>query len=361
MTTLVTGGTGFLGRHLVERLVARGESVRVLSRRVDLELADLGVEIIEGSMDEAQDIRRAIDGAERVYHLAGRVERDPEHAHVMYELHVEGTRRLLDALREQPVEKIVYASTSGTIGISKDSHTIATDDSDTVEHIAHRWPYYLSKIYAERVVQRFVDAHEMPIVTMRPSLLLGPGDRQESSTGDIIDFLGRKIPTTPSGGIAFVDVRDAADAFILAMDQARPGSSYLVNTCNLTLEDLFQRLEDLSGVRAPRLQLPEKTVLAGMKFLGQAMKALGMESGVDPVSVDMARHFWYVDASRAKRELGWSPRSSNDTLRDTIKYIRATRPELDPEAHLDRRLPPAEFVPEETLAFLRELQKYPEP
>ncbi|MEM1350174.1 MAG: NAD-dependent epimerase/dehydratase family protein, partial [Myxococcota bacterium] len=267
----------------------------------------------------------------------------------------------LDALREQRVEKIVYASTSGTIGISKDAHTIATDDSDTVEHIAHRWPYYLSKIYAERVVHRFMDTHGMPIVTMRPSLLLGPGDHQESSTGDIVDFLARKIPTTPSGGIAFVDVRDAADAFILAMDQAQPGSSYLVNACNLTLEDLFQRLEDLSGVRAPRLQLPEKTMLAGVRFFGQAMKALGVESSVDPVSVDMAQHFWYVDAARAKLELGWSPRSSNDTLRDTIKDIRERRPELDPDVQLNRRMPPSEFVPEETLSFLREIQKYPEP
>ncbi|MFW5968171.1 MAG: NAD-dependent epimerase/dehydratase family protein, partial [Persicimonas sp.] len=108
MTTLVTGGTGFLGRHLVDKLVARGEDVRVLTRTFDPSLADRGVEVVEGSLGRAEDVRRAVEGVRRVYHLAGKVERDPRRAHLMYELHVEGTRRLLGALVDEDVEKVVY-------------------------------------------------------------------------------------------------------------------------------------------------------------------------------------------------------------------------------------------------------------
>ena len=351
MTTLVTGGTGFLGRHLVELLVARGEPVRVMARSFDLELADLGVELVEGSMTDPQDIRRAVEGVEQVYHLAGRVERQPKHAHLMYDLHVEGTRHLLDALRDQPVRRIVYASTSGTVGVSHDPDHVATEESPTTEQIVKRWPYYLSKIYAERVVQRFVERHELPIITMRPTLLLGPGDRKSSSTGDVLRFLERKIPATVQGGLSFVDVRDAAQAFVLAMDQGRPGESYLLGACNLTLERFFKRLSDLSGVRAPWLPLPNEAMLMGSRLLDRAMRALGREAALDPVSVEMAQHYWYIDSSKAERELGWTPRNANETLRDTIDWLRAYHPELAPDPH--GKLPPEEFVPAVTLDYLR--------
>ncbi len=144
MATLITGGTGFLGRHLIEQLVARGEqNLRVLSRSFDLELADLGCDIVEGSLDNPEALARATDGVTRVYHLAGKVERDYQNAHRMYALHVDGTRRLLDALRDQPVEKIVVASTSGTVGVSKSADTVADDDSPYAEQTARAWPYYL--------------------------------------------------------------------------------------------------------------------------------------------------------------------------------------------------------------------------
>ncbi|MFU8803440.1 MAG: NAD-dependent epimerase/dehydratase family protein, partial [Bradymonadaceae bacterium] len=176
MTTLITGGTGFLGRHLIDALKARGEkNLRVLTRSFDLELADLGVEIIEGSLNDADDLAGAVDGVKKVYHLAGRVERDLDHAHKMYSLHVDGTRMLLEALKGRKVEKIVVASTSGTVGVGEDPDFMAFDDSPTADLIVKGWPYYLSKIYAERVCEEYIEEHGMPIVIMRPTLLLGPG------------------------------------------------------------------------------------------------------------------------------------------------------------------------------------------
>lgn len=360
-TILVTGGTGFLGRHLVRKLRERhaDADLRVLTRSFDLELADLGVELIEGSLTRAQDVRRAVEGAGQVYHLAGRVERDPARSHLMYDLHVEGTRRLLDALRDQPVDKIVVASTSGTVGVSTDPDQVADDDSPHAEHVVHRWPYYLSKIYAERVCQRFVDEHDLPIVIMRPTLLLGPGDRKQSSTGDVALFMQQKIPSVPRGGLSFVDVRDVADAFIAAMERAPgDGRTYLLGATNLKLRDFFERLSQLTGVRAPWMPIPDEAMSWGSKLLDGAMRALGRKGPeLDPVSVEMSRHYWYIDWSRAVRELDFTPRSPTETLRDTVRWIEQHHPEFASAMSSHRRTPPSAFVPRETVEYARSLQE----
>ena len=363
MTILVTGGTGFLGRHLVDKLVERGEDVRVLTRALNRELADQGVEVIEGSLENPDDIARAIAGVTQVYHLAGKVERDRTRAHEMYAIHVDATRRLFRALSDQqkaggPVlKKIVYASSSGTVGVGKSADFIATDASPMAEKIVRNWPYYLSKIYAERVCQHFIKHHELPIVLMRPTLLLGPGDHTQSSTGDVVQFLQKKIPATMPGGISFVDVRDTADAFISAMERGTPGQTYLLGAANITLSDFFQRLEDISGVSAPRLPIPGKAATAGARFLDQALRAIGKTPDVDPASVEMAQYFWYIDSSRAEKDLEFRPRPSNETLRDTVHWIRAHHAEVatSGKSKAARPAPPAEFVPRETVEFARSI------
>ena len=322
MTTLVTGGTGFLGRHLIKKLIENGEDdIRVLTRNFDIELSNMGVEVVEGSLNSSEDIRRVSAGVERVYHLAGRVERDPKHAHKMYELHVDGTRRLLSTLRDNNLEKVVVASTSGTVGVGTKPDFIADDDSETVENLVHRWPYYLSKIYAERVCQRFIDDDQMPIVQMRPTLLLGPGDSRESSTGDVVLFMKGKIPTLMSGGISFVDVRDAADAFITAMDKAPAGRTYLLGSANLTIAEFFTKLETLTGLKAPWVPLPDDAALAGARLLNSAMRLFGKEAALAPTSVEMAKYYWYIDWSLAQGELGFTTRDPMKTLRDTVRWI----------------------------------------
>lgn len=359
MTTLVTGGTGFLGRHLVGRLLRAGESVRVLTRSFDRALSERGVEIVEGSIQQSDDVRRAVDGADRIFHLAGKVERRREHTHEMYELHVDGTRRLLEAARSSEIEKIVVASTSGTVGVSERPDAVATEETETKESLLRDWPYYLSKIYAERVCEEYVRDYDLPIVTMRPTLFLGPGDWRGSSTNDVVLFLQGKIPGTMSGGLSFVDVRDAAEGFRLAMEKAEPGEMYLLGQANMTVRDFFERLETISGVSAPKLPLPDPLMVAGSKLLDSASRALGRETEIDPVSVEMAQYYWYIDSSKAERELGWTPRNPMETLRDTVRWIRKHRPEFSDDQSTDRPAPPSEFVPDETVAYARELSDRP--
>ncbi|MDQ3919428.1 MAG: NAD-dependent epimerase/dehydratase family protein, partial [Acidobacteriota bacterium] len=151
-TTLVTGGTGFLGSHLVRLLVEEGAAaVRVLSTSAPAWLEGLGVETVVGSITSAEDVRRAVEGVSEVYHLAGRVSREPDDAHLMYELHVTGTRVLCEAASAAGVKSIVMASTSGTVAVTDDGLVVPDEEWPTPLDIVSRWPYYASKVYQERV------------------------------------------------------------------------------------------------------------------------------------------------------------------------------------------------------------------
>src|SRR5215831_13950464 len=224
---LVTGATGFLGEHLCRVLVERGHTVRGLARTGSSTLSELGVEHIRGDVLAGPELARALDGVAAVCHLAGAVSRDPGDAQRMMRLHVDGTRRVLDRMAAAGVSRMVLASTSGTIGVSKDEQ-ILDESAPYAEEIVAGWPYYASKIYQERLAFAHGARLGIAVVAINPSLLLGPGDRRLSSTGDVRRFLRGQIPTVPKGGVNFVDARDAAAAVANAMDKGRAGERYLL-------------------------------------------------------------------------------------------------------------------------------------
>jgi dihydroflavonol-4-reductase len=322
---LVTGATGFLGRHLVDLLVARGHDVVALARHAPRSGAREGVTVVRGDVLDREALQRAVAGCDGVFHCAGRVSRDPRDAEELWRVHVVGTRAVLDACCAAGVRRAVVASTSGTVGISEEAR-VATEDSPTPHALIQRFPYYRAKLYAEQEAlgQR---RDGLEVVCVNPSLLLGPGDVYGSSTGDVRLFLDRAVPAVPAGGLAYVDARDAADALLRAMERGTPGRRYLVNASNVTVREFFARLERVSGVKAPTIPMPRSPALAraGTSLLGRVVKAVGGELPVDPVSVEMAQLFWYVDASRAERELGWSARDPVETLVDTVRDLRGER------------------------------------
>ncbi|MFN2599108.1 MAG: NAD-dependent epimerase/dehydratase family protein [Pyrinomonadaceae bacterium] len=321
--TLVTGGTGFLGSHLVRQLVAAGApNVRVFATSSPAWLSELGVEPVTGSVTNAEDVRRAVEGVESVYHLAGLVSRDERDAHRMYALHVEGTRLLCEAARAAGVESIVLASTSGTIAVTRDGEIVPDEDYPPPLDIISRWSYYASKYYQERAALENFSGEGRRLVIVNPSLLLGPGDERLSSTKVVLDFLTRKIRAVPGGGLSFVDARDAADAMISAMRRGRHGGRYLLGAANWTFDKFFGRLERLTKTNAPRLALPSSLAINGARWLHALSRHWDVAPPVEPTEIEMAEHFWYVDATRAARELGFRPRDPGETLQETVAYVR---------------------------------------
>ena len=319
---LVTGGTGFLGTHIVRQLLDAGEkNLRVMASAVPGWMRDAGVEAAEGSVTNVEDVKAAVQGVSAIFHLAGKVSRENADAIAMNRIHLQGTRVLCEGAREAGVNTMVLASSSGTIAVSEDEQIHDETFPPPVEVIS-RWAYYASKYYQERTAIDGFDGDGRRLVIMNPSLLLGPDDEGLSSTKPVLDFLGRKIPYSPSGGLSFVDARDAAAAFISALEKGRHQEKYLLGASNMSFSEFFARLERLSGVSAPMLKVPKKLAMAGSSFIDSVFKNWGKASPVEPKEVEQAEYFWYFDSSKATEELGFAPRDPQETLQDTISYLR---------------------------------------
>jgi dihydroflavonol-4-reductase len=320
--TLITGGTGFLGVHLVRQLIDAGEkNLRVMASTVPDWMKEAGVEALEGSVTNADDVANAVQNVSAIFHLAGKVSRDNDDAVAMNRIHVQGTRLLCEAATAAGVKSMILASSSGTIAVSEDDQ-IRDETFPAPLEIISRWAYYASKYYQERTALENFDGDGRRLVIMNPTLLLGPDDERLSSTKPVLDFLGRKIPYTPSGGLSFVDARDAATAFITSLEKGRHQEKYLLGATNLTFKEFFARLERLSGVSAPMIKMPKKLAMAGSSFIDSVFKNWGKASPIQPKEVEQAEYFWYLDSTKAKDELGFSPRDPQETLQDTVKHLR---------------------------------------
>jgi dihydroflavonol-4-reductase len=317
---LVTGGTGFIGLHLVPRLLEAGHQVRVVGRTPPAEGQLAGAEFLRGDIRERETVRQALEGVEAVYHLAGLVSFSPKDAARMYELHVHATRELLRVVREVGIQRFILGSTSGTIAVSREER-VFDESADYPIPVVGRWPYYLSKIYEEKLTLEYCQRHSIPLVVMNPSFLMGPGDERLSSTWTVVKFLNRELPAMPNGGLAFVDVRDAADAFLAALTRGELYGRHLLGL-NMSLADFFGRLSRMTGVAPPpRLGLPAPLQVMGAKLLEKWAHVRGTEPGVEAASVDIGEHFFYVDSSKAERELGFTARDPHQTLHDTVQDI----------------------------------------
>jgi len=354
---LVTGATGFLGKHLIEqlrlaepdsrlRIFCRGSSPGDIRARPSQQPPALGdrpstearqppslveggaraddgsqVEIVRGDVTRRDDLMRAAQGVSEIYHLAGVVSRNPGKKWLLYQTHIEGTRNLCEAARRHEVQKIVHVSSSGTIAVSK-GPTVHDEKSSYKHEVVAAWPYYLSKIFAEKLAFAYWEQHRLPIVIVNPSLLLGPGDDRRSSTYDVTLFLRGQILAVPVGGLSFVDARDAAAGLISAMRNGRPGERYLLGGPNWSFREFLDSLSEVSGARAPALQPSLRLSLASARLLRWLMSLVGKSFSLDDESIKMSALFWYCDSSKARKELGFQTRDPVETLRSTVNYIR---------------------------------------
>ena len=248
----VGGATGFLGTHLVRALKEQGHEL-VLASRSGGQVE--GLPVLAVDVLDPVAVAESARGCDGAFLATGKVSRDRDAGEDLHRAHVLGTRGALAGLRSAGVQRVVVASTSGTVAVSGDASQIADENGHVPLSLVAMWPYYRSKLYAEREALE-ANGSDFEVVLVNPSLLLGPGDLRESSTGDVRRFLERAIPAIPAGGIAFVDVRDAAQGMWLAFERGRPGERYILNAKNMTVAAFFQRLERIAGVKAPALRMP---------------------------------------------------------------------------------------------------------
>ncbi|MGI9055191.1 MAG: NAD-dependent epimerase/dehydratase family protein [Pyrinomonadaceae bacterium] len=319
---LITGGTGFLGTHLVRKFLDAGaKNLRVMASSVPEWMTDAGVEPFAGSVTRTEDVAAATKNVEAIYHLAGKVSFAYDGAVQMNKIHVEGTRLLGEAAKENGVKNFILASSSGTSAISEMPEILDETHPQPVE-ILTKWAYYASKYYQEKTALRIFQDKGERLLILNPSLLLGSGDERLSSTKPILDFMAKKLPITPMGGLNFVDGRDAANAFFNALDKGRHGERYLLGAVNLTFAEFFKRLERLTGVSAPMIKIPKSVAVFGANFIDSIYKNFNKTTPFEASEVEMGEYFWYFDSSKAAEELDFKTRDPQETLQGTIKYLR---------------------------------------
>jgi dihydroflavonol-4-reductase len=324
MRIALTGATGFLGSALLPRLLDAGHEVSALLRQPEAIGKDPRLRAVGGDLFDPVAVAQMVEGADVLIHLAGRVSRDPDDGPALYRLHVAGTRTLLQAAADARVGRVVLASTSGTVGVSTEAR-VATEADDYPITVVGGWPYYLSKIYQEKLALSFCAERGIFLVCLNPSLMLGPGDARFSSVGDVWKLMHRDIPAMPSGGLSFVDVRDVAAMFVAALENGRSGERYLLGAANMAFTEFFGRISRVADVPPPRMRLPSELKVWSTEGLARLARWRGQEPRLDRPSVEMGEHFFYINSDKAKDELGFAPRDPQETLRDTVRDLQSRR------------------------------------
>jgi dihydroflavonol-4-reductase len=317
--TLVTGASGFLGWHVAHALAERGYQVRALCRPAS-QLRELDVERVEGDLRDPDSLRRAVEGCELVFHVAADYRLWSKHPADLYASNVDGTRNLLEAAARAKVERVVYTSTVGCIGMPAGR----SGDEQTPVSIADMAGHYKrSKWLAEQVALEKAAAG-LPVVIVNPTAPVGDHDWKPTPTGKIIvDFLRNKLPAFVDTGLNLVDARDTAIGHLLAAEKGRSGERYILGGENLTLEQILGRLSALSGKAAPTIKIPYSIAYAA----GAITTALAQVTGRPPLAplegVKMARKKMFVTNDKAARELGFAPRPVEGALKRAIDWFRA--------------------------------------
>ena len=323
---LVTGATGFLGRHLLRTLVEQGKGRVALVREASAweaqpwrhEAGD--VSVVEGSPLDSERWKDdpALAGVTTIFHTAGIVSHSRKSPEAMLELNVEGTLAMVRVAKGLGA-RLVFVSSSGTVGCFPFKDMSADEDSPYAEPTVSRWPYYVSKIRAERDARKLAAHFGVELVIIRPPVLLGPDDHRHRSTAYVKKVLENKVPAVPRGGMNFTDVRDVARALARLVDLEAPRPVYHLPGQAMSLREFFDMVIEVSGAKPIRRPMPP---WATMGLARVARLTPRRPSWIpDPVVLEMSTHYWGLTSLFA-HELGYAPRSARQTLSDTVGWLR---------------------------------------
>ncbi|HEY5627269.1 MAG TPA: hopanoid-associated sugar epimerase [Nitrospira sp.] len=325
MKALVTGATGFVGGAVARALVRTGIDVRVLARPdSDLQnLEGLSVERMAGDLRDPASLRNALTGCQQLYHVAAHYALWAKDPSIFYEINVAGTRNLLEAAGEVGIERAVYCSTIGAIGLPPGGGLGTETTPVSLDQMAGH--YKRSKYLAEQEVLKLAK-EGLQVVIVNPSAPVGAGDVKPTPTGQVIvDFMKGRMPAYIETGMNIVDVDDVATGHLLAMEKGRQGERYILGCKNLMLREVFEILSRLTGVKAPAIKLPRLAILP-LAYANQWLANLtGHPPRIPLEGVKMAKYKMHYDCSKAIRELGIPQTSPEVALEKAVRWFRDHR------------------------------------
>jgi len=316
----ITGGTGFIGQHLVRKLRERGDEVVALVRSPSkaAPLRDLGADIVEGDLSDDDAIKQGVAGAEGVFHVGAtyKVGVPTSEHEAMWDANVRGTERVLDAATAAGAQRIVHVSTGNVYGNTRGqvvNETYVRPQPPDFLSYYDRTKYEAHQVALDRI------AKGAPVIIVQPGGVYGPDDPSE--LGNMIDQArtGKlKMRLFPDAGFNFIYVEDVAEGILLAHDKGRIGEAYNIAGEKATMGDLVDRTAELSGRKAPRVTMPP----ALMKMAIPVGPVVGKLMGFPPNLGELIKTsdgvtFWMTD-QKARDELGFRFRDLDTGLRQTL-------------------------------------------
>ena len=325
MSTLVTGGTGFVGAAVVRALIARGERPRCLVRRDSdrRNLEGLNVDLVEGDLTDADSLKAALQGCTALFHVAADYRiwvRDPQ---IMQRVNVEGTRQLMEAALRQGVQRVIYTSSVAVLGKAPGG---APADEETPVTLGDMIGVYKrSKFLAEVKVRRLQREAGLPVVTVNPSTPIGPRDVKPTPTGRmVVEAAAGRLPAFVDTGLNVAHVDDVAAGHLLAFDKGVVGERYLLGGENLNLAEILGQVAALRGRRPPRLRLPRRPLFPlAYAAEGWARISGGPEPLLTVDGLKMAAKPMYFSHDKAARDLGYRPRPAVEAIADAVRWFEA--------------------------------------
>jgi len=322
MKALVTGGTGFIGSHVVRTLIRKGYEVRVLIRptsRLD-NIKDQKIETVFGDLRDIDSLRRALHGCQRLYHVAADYRLWSRNPQELYDSNVGGTENILQAAMDEKIEKVVYTSTVGAIGNIGDG-TPGTEDTPVslADMVGH---YKRSKFLAEQKALEF-SKKGLFVTIVNPSAPVGSHDIKPTPTGKtILDFLNHKIPAYIDTGLNLIDVEDVAEGHWLAEQKGKSGERYILGNKNMSLKEILDLLSKLTGMPCPKIKIPYPIALTAA-YCDYVLSGiiLRKEPRIPFEGVKMAKKKMFFDSSKAIRELGLPQTPVEVALEKAVKWF----------------------------------------
>ncbi len=316
---LVTGASGFLGWHVARLLTERGHQVRALCRPGS-QIRELEAERVEGDLRDADSVQRAMAGCRLVFHVAADYRLWTRHPDELYRSNVDGTRNILAAAEAAGIERLVYTSTVGCIGMPENELGTEETPISIAEMAGH---YKRSKWLAEQAVLAHAK-NGFPVVIVNPTAPVGDHDWKPTPTGKIVlDVLRQRMPAFVDTGLNIVDARDTALGHLLAAECGRDGERYILGSENLTLQQILQTVARLAGKPAPTRKVPYALAFAA----GVVTTAWAQVTGHPPIApleaVKMARKKMFVSHKKAERELGFKPGPAEEALQKAVLWFGA--------------------------------------
>jgi nucleoside-diphosphate-sugar epimerase len=339
---LVTGGAGHLGANLVRRLLRDGHRVRVLLRPEDNNTAmdGLDVERVYGDLRDPGTVLRAVDGCGRVYHAAAKVstiDGDARHKRDIYDCNVLGTRHVLDACKRSGVERVVVTGSFSAVGYDPDDPSKPADETMQFYPFHRTMPYERSKVLVEHECLKAV-ADGLDVVIATSCAILGGNDFLPSRMGrTLCDFANGKLRAyIDRGGFEFVAAQDLVEGHVLAMNKGRPGHKYIFSTKFLTLEDIMDLFEDITGMPRPRLKLPAPLMLGFSEVASQYLTRFhpSFPQRLTPGAIRLLKMSRHADTTKAQQELGYRPTDIRDAIREAYAFHYARGAITNPGARV---------------------------